>query len=97
MKITLLEQTKKEGVTDMRKSGFWRPAILASIKFFGGRAHMPDVYSWIQKNRELSEREKSTSPHQGRPYYLNTVRGIASDMCNKGLLVRISDGYYRLA
>lgn len=81
----------------MRERGFWRGTIRAALESFGGQAHLADIYDWIRNNLELTERERSPSPHQGRPYYVNTVRGIASDMSNQGLLIRISDGYYRLA
>ena len=55
----------------------------------------PDIYEWIQNNVPLTERELSPSPHRGRPYYVNTVRGIASDMTDQGLLIRVSRGCYR--
>lgn len=57
---------------------------------------MPSIYEWVWNNVTLTERERSPSPHQGRPYYVNTVRGIASDMVNQGLLIRVTDGCYRL-
>lgn len=81
----------------MRHRGFWRDTIRTALESFGGQAYLTDIYDWICNNIELTDREMSPSPHQDRPYYVNTVRGIASDMSNQGLLIRISDGYYRLA
>ena len=63
----------------------------------GGEADMsPDVYDWIQSHAQLTPHELSESPHQGRPYFFNTARGIASDMCNDGFLIRVRPGRYRL-
>jgi len=81
----------------MRYKGFWPETISQALVALGGEADMaPDVYNWIQSHVQLTPRELSESPHQGRPYFVNTVRGIASDMCNKGLLIRIRPGRYRL-
>lgn len=80
----------------MRQRGFWRDTIHTALQSLGGQAYLTDVYEWVRNNVALSEREKSPSPHQRRPYYVNTVRGIASDMTNQGLLIRIAEGYYRL-
>ena len=81
----------------MRYKGFWREIIFQAIKALGGEADMsPDVYDWIQSHAQLTPRELSESPHQGRPYFFNTARGVASDMCNDGFLIRIRPGRYRL-
>lgn len=80
----------------MRQRGFWRETIHTALQSLGGQAYLTDVYEWVRNNVALSEKEKSPSPHQGRPYYVNTVRGIASDMTNQGLLIRVANGYYRL-
>jgi len=80
-----------------RQNGFWPDTIYKALRSFGGQACLtPDVYEWVQNNVTLTERELSASPHQGRPYYVNTVRGIASDMADKGLLIRVNAGCYRL-
>ncbi len=79
-----------------RPKGFWPENILKAIQSFGGKAWLVDVYDWIEDNVSLTNRELDTSPHQGRPYYVNTVRGIASDMVNRGALVRVQPGLYKL-
>ena len=80
-----------------RPRGFWREAIYEALQSFGGQAFLtPNIYDWVENNVDLTDRELSPSPHQGRPYYVNTVRGIASDMADQGLLIRVADGCYRL-
>jgi hypothetical protein len=80
-----------------RPSGFWRETIISALRSYGGQAHLsPEINEWVRQNIDLTEKELSESPHQGRPYYYNTVRGIANDMADQGLLVRISAGYFRL-
>ena len=79
----------------MRTYGFWRDVIYTALRSFGGQAYLtPDIYEWVRNNVTLTERERSPSPHKGRPYYFNTVRGIASDMTNQGLLIRVCRGCY---
>lgn len=80
----------------MRPRGFWRHTICVALESFGGQAYSTDVYDWILNNIELTDREISPSPHQNRPYYVNTVRGIINDMSGQGALIHIRDGYYRL-
>jgi hypothetical protein len=81
-----------------RPHGFWRETIISALKSYGGQAHLsPDINEWVRNNITLTERELSPSPHQNRPYYYNTIRGIASDMADQGLLIRMSAGYYRIS
>ena len=80
-----------------RPSGFWRHTIVEALHALGGEAWMnPDIYDWVKKHVELTVHELSPSPHQDRPYYVNTVRGIAADMVDEGHLIRIHDGLFRL-
>jgi hypothetical protein len=79
-----------------RESGFWEETIYTALRALGGEVYTTDIYEWINNNITLTERELSESPHQGRPYFVNAVRGIASDMCNKGSLVRVHNGKYSL-
>ena len=79
-----------------RRRGFWSETIYTALRSLGGEAYSTDIYEWVRNNVSLTEREQSISPHQGRPYYVNTIRGIESDMTNRGLLIRVFDGYYRL-
>ena len=79
-----------------RPRRFWQEVIHAALRSLGREAYSTDVYEWVSRNVNLTEREQSISPHQGRPHYVNTVRGIESDMTNRGLLIRVSRGRYRL-
>ena len=56
----------------------------------------PDIYDWVAIHIELTEREASSSPYEDRAYYTHTVRGVASDMVQKGQLIRIQDGLFRI-
>ena len=79
----------------MRYKGFWRETISRVVLALGGEADTPDIYNWIQTYVQLTPHELSESPHQGRPYFHNTVRGIANDMCNDGLLIKVNRGRYQ--
>ena len=80
----------------MRYKGFWRETIPEAILALGGDAHTTDIYNWIQSHIQLTPHELSESPHQGRPYFHNTVRGIADDMSKAGLLIKLNPGHYQL-
>ena len=79
-----------------RPSGFWRSIIREALFALESEALLSDIYDWIENHVELSERELRPSPHGSRPYFVNTVRGIASDMTDQGKLIRVEDGRYRL-
>ena len=80
---------------ERRYKGFWRKTISQALMALGGEADLSDVYDWIQKYVQLTPRELSASPHAGRPYFVNTVRGVANDMCGDGLLIRVHRGRFR--
>ena len=79
-----------------RPSGFWPETITNGLCSLGGEAWLVDLYIWIEANVLLSAHELAESPHERRPYYVRTVRGIASDMSDSGHLVRVRPGLYRL-
>jgi len=82
--------------TMRRPVGFWRTVIREGLRASGGTSDLVDLYAWIAGNVDLLPREAAESPHQGRPYYENTIRGIANDMADAGLLVRVARGRFRL-
>ena len=55
----------------------------------------PQIYDWIEAHIDLTGRELAESPHQRRPYYVHTVRGIADDMVKRGELIRVRPGLFR--
>ena len=82
----------------MRHKGFWRETITQAVMALEGQdsgedcgVDSSDIYQWIRLHAEpeLTEHELSESPHQGRPYFHNTVRGIANDMCDEGRLFKV--------
>ncbi len=80
-----------------RSKGFWRDTIRQALVGLGGEADMsPDIYGEIEKRRHLTPRELSDSPHGGRPRFVHTVRGVASDMVKDGELIRVARGRFRL-
>lgn len=56
----------------------------------------PAIYDWIKRHVDLTPQELATSPHQGRPNYVHTVRGVADDMVKAKKLIRVRDGRFRL-
>jgi hypothetical protein len=80
-----------------RPRGFWRDMIRDAYRALGGSGRSTDVYAWVSAHVNLTARETSGSPHQGRPYLHHTIRGIISDMAADGELVHVEDGYYTLA
>ena len=80
-----------------RSKGFWRDTIRKALVGLGGEADMsPDIYGEIEKRQYLTPRELSDSPHGGRPRFVHTVRGVASDMVNDRELIRVARGRFRL-
>ena len=81
-----------------RPKGFWpAEAIRQALSALHGEADMhPDIYGWIQSHIDLTPQELAASPHQGRPKYVHTVRGIADDMVKAKKLIRVKDGRFRL-
>ena len=80
-----------------RSKGFWRDAIRQALVYLGGEADMsPDIYEEVEKSQHLTPRELSESPHGGRPRFVHTVRGVASDMVNDDELIRVVRGRFRL-
>ena len=83
-------------MTSRRPRGFWRDVILEGYAALGGAADNADLYAWIENNINLTPHKLAASRHGGRPYYRHTVRGIASDMKDDGLLIHVGWGRYRL-
>ncbi len=80
-----------------RPRGFWPEMIRTAYLAQGGSAWNPEVYGWIEANVELTDHELSPQASaNGRPYFVNTVRGIISDMAARGVLTYVEDGLYRV-
>ena len=56
----------------------------------------PDIYYWIEDHVNLTEHELAESPHSKRPNFVNTVRSVASHMVERGELLKVRDGRFRL-
>ena len=79
-----------------RPPGFWPQVIVTALRDLGGEADTVDVYDWTEKNIALTDRELEQSPHQERPRYCHTIRGIASKLGRDGSLIHVTRGRYRL-
>jgi len=83
-------------VMNRRPRGFWPQQIRMALQAHNKEADMIYIYAWIGRHVALTPRELGTSPHQGRAYYVHTARGIADDMVQRGHLLRIARGRFRL-
>ncbi len=79
-----------------RPRGFWPATIRRAMSALGGECPLTDAYDWIAAHVDLSERELSESPHEGRLNFVHTVRGVADDMVKRGELIRPERGRFRL-
>jgi hypothetical protein len=84
--------------TMRRTRGFWPQTIVTAYRAYGNQARHEQIYGWISSHVALTTHELSPQPSaNGRPHYVNTVRGIINDMVRAGRLVYIADGHYKLA
>ncbi len=84
-------------VSSRRPRGFRPQTIREALYALEGEAWLnPDVYDWIRTHVDLTEQELALSRHQKRLNYVHTVRCVASDMVNRGELIRLKAGFYRL-
>lgn len=79
-----------------RPPGFWPQVINDALRALSGEADTVDIYAWTEKNIPLTNRELEQSPHQDRPRYCHTIRGIASKLSRDGSLIHVTRGRYRL-
>jgi hypothetical protein len=79
-----------------RPADFWPPLIIEAVRYFGGGASPGQVYDWVQENVALTDDELAASPHNERPYFVNTVRGIMNDMGEDGRLRHPGWGWFTL-
>jgi len=57
---------------------------------------LQDIYDNLSNFVELSSEHWKTTKYGGRPAYQHTVRSYISNMCQSGLLLRISRGCYKV-
>ena len=77
-------------------TAFWKTCIEESLSNLGGEADLMDIYEAVEILDYLGERDKETSPHQGRPRYQHSIRACASRMVKSGELMRVARGRFRL-
>jgi len=74
----------------------WEMIIYQSIESLGGEADLQDIYEEIRNHRDVEEKVLRTTKWGERPAYHHIVRSYISNMCQSGLLQRVSRGRYRI-
>ena len=74
----------------------WEEAILKSVDAAGGRACNQEIYDKVGEFINLSLQHLRPTQWGGRPAYEHQVRSHLSNLCEKGDLLRVGRGQYRL-
>ncbi len=75
---------------------YWEQAIYRSIESLGGEACLPEIYEKLSDFVDLTESHSRITKWGGRPAYHHIVRSYITNMCQSGLLQRVSRGRYRI-
>ena len=75
---------------------YWEGVIHHIVELLGREASLQEIYKIVPDYIELSERHLRVTKWGGRPAYHHTVRNYISNMCQCGLLHRISIGRYKI-
>jgi len=70
--------------------------IYQSIESLGGEACLQEIYEEIPNRIDLTEKHLRITKWGERPAYHHAVRSYISNMCQSGLLNRISRGCYKI-
>ena len=74
----------------------WEQAIYRSIESLGREACLPEIYEKVSDFVDLTDSHLRTTKWGGRPAYHHIVRSYITNMCQLGLLRRVSRGCYRI-
>lgn len=74
----------------------WEQLLLQSVRSLGGKASLPDLYSWLERQNVLTAKHLRSTIYGGRPAYQHQVRSHISNLCEQGTLVRVAPGVYAL-
>ena len=74
----------------------WEMTIYQSIESLGGEACLQEIYKEIRNHKELTERALRITKWGERPAYHHLVRSYITNMCQSGLLQRVSRGRYKI-
>jgi len=74
----------------------WEGVIYKAIESMGGEADLQDIYATLPGLIKLAEAHLRETNWGGRPAYHHLVRSYISNMCQSGLLQRVSRGRYKL-
>lgn len=75
---------------------YWEALIYQCIESMGGEADLQEIYRRLPDFIDLTERNLRITKWGGRPAYHHIVRSYISNMCQSGLLQRVSRGQYRI-
>ena len=74
----------------------WEMHIYQSIESLGGQACLREIYEKLNKRLDLSENHLRLTKWGERPACHHEVRSYISNMCQSGLLQRVSRGCYKI-
>lgn len=74
----------------------WEGVIYHIIELLGGEADLQEIYKKLPDYIDLTEKHLRPTKWGGRPAYHHEVRSYISNMCQCGLLHRISIGRYKI-
>ena len=71
-------------------------AIYKSVESLGGEVYLQEIYEEILNRKDLTERALRRTKWGERPAYHHIIRSYISNMCQSGLLQRVSRGRYKI-
>ena len=75
---------------------YWEMSIYQSIESLGGESDLQEIYVEIPNHIDLTERHLRITKWGERPAYHRVIRSYISNMCQSGLLQRVSRGRYKI-
>ena len=75
---------------------FWKTCLVEALEKLGGEADWEDIYPTVESLDYLGEKDIEESKYGGRPNYQHSLRACASEMVDKGELIRVRPGRFRL-
>ena len=71
-------------------------SIYQSIESLGGESDLQEIYVEILNHIDLTEKHLRVTKWGKRPAYHHVIRSYISNMCQSGLLHRVSRGRYKI-
>jgi restriction endonuclease Mrr len=75
---------------------YWEGVIHHTLELLGGEADLQEIYGKLPDFIDLTEGHLRITKWGGRPAYHHIVRSYITNMCQSGLLQRVSRGRYKI-